>query len=64
MNVAILEIQFEDNTIYFPSIHFYLKSYYQKFGKYSDKIIWKNFPFVKDPSADFVNDFIKKAPDP
>jgi len=59
MNIAILEIQFEDNTIYFPSIHFYLKSYYQKFGKYSDKIIWKNFPFIKDPSAEFVNDFIK-----
>jgi radical SAM superfamily enzyme YgiQ (UPF0313 family) len=60
MNIAILEIQFEDNTIYFPSIHFYLKSYYQKFGKYNDRVIWKTFPFVKDPSADFVNNFIQK----
>ena len=59
MNIAILEIQFEDNTIYFPSIHFYLKSYYQKFGKYNDRIVWKKIPFIKDPSAEFVNDFIK-----
>lgn len=60
MNVAILEIQFEDNTIYFPSIHFYLKSYYQKFGKNVDKINWKKFPFMKNPTTSFVNDFVKK----
>jgi len=60
MNIAILEIQFEDNTIYFPSIHFYLKSYYKRFGKHNDTIVWKNFPFVKDPTVEFVNEFIKK----
>ena len=60
MNIAVLEIQFEDNTIYFPSIHFYLKSYYMKFGKNKDKVTWKNFPFCKNPSVQFVNDFIRK----
>jgi radical SAM superfamily enzyme YgiQ (UPF0313 family) len=60
MNIAILEIQFEDNTVFFPSIHFYLKSYYQKFGKHTDKIIWKTFPFVKDPNIKLLNRFIKE----
>jgi len=60
MKVAILEIQFEDNAVYFPSIHFYLKSYYKRFGKNYDKIIWKKFPFVKDPDVEFVDNFLKQ----
>lgn len=60
MNIAILEIQFEDNTIYFPSIHFYLKSYYEKFGKNVDLIKWKKFPFMKSPTVQQINEVIEK----
>jgi radical SAM superfamily enzyme YgiQ (UPF0313 family) len=60
MNIAVLEIQFEDNAIFFPSIHYYLKSYYIKFGKNVDKIKWKEFPFIRYPSAEQINDMVVK----
>ena len=58
MNISILEINFDDNQRMFPAVHFYLKSYYKKYGLRQSDVHWIRFPFVTDITSKYIEDFV------
>jgi len=60
MNISILELNFNDNTRFFPAIYFYLKSYYVRYGKNNNKVNWIPFPLFDQVTTDDVEKFVLK----